>query len=420
MILVALLMTALLGCLGLAIDYGQGASLTRTVQNAADGAAQTAGYQMYIGASESAAIQMADTVLAQHGLSAANLTVLQFLDAGGNPTTVTNDVYSVHAVVATSYNTFLMRLLGISTVNVNAQATVKVGPGNPPCVFCVLNKTSKAALGLNGYGSAVVTGGPAIVDSDDPNAAAVVTGNATFTAPYIGVVGGYQNTGNATFNNGGPGIPPATGIQSVPDPLARVQDPLSAGLCGSPQGSVNVTGGSSVTITPGTYDSISMPSSTQTTSLTLQPGVYCITGALNVAGGTFTANGVTLYFLCGTSSAPSACSSGAQGGSFSLSGNGVYDMSAPSSGPYDGMAIFYDRNNTSTLSVAGTSSDAISGTIYGKSSALQFSGTAGTFTLNSMVVGDTVSVGGSTGCTVQVAYDANLTYPVPILPVFTQ
>lgn len=425
MIMAALFLTVLLGFAGLAIDFGQAASISRAAQNAADDAAQTGGYEMYAGSSLSTARSMATTVamstLSQAGFNTTTnaITVtIRFLDQTGNDTTYANNVYNVQATITGASPTNLMRVLGVFSSPVGAQATVKVGPGSPQCVFCVLNSSNyKGALSLSGNGQGTVAGGAAIVDSSDPNAAAVITGNATFTAPYIGIVGGYQNTGQATFNNGGPGLPPATGVQSVPDPLARLQDPLSAGLCGTNQGSASVPSNSSLTLSPGTYGNISMSSSGS--SLILQPGIYCLTGQFNVSGGTLTATGVTLYFTCGSASAPAACASGASGGYFSMSGGSASRLSAPTSGPYNGMTIFYDRNNTGVLKITGDSTASFSGTVYARSTSnFTLTGNGGSFQMNSMVVVNNVTVAGNG--IVNVNYDPTLTYPVPMLPVFTQ
>jgi len=62
--------------------------------------------------------------------------------------------------------------------------------------------------------------------------------------------------------------------------------------------------------------------------LTLKPGTYVITGSLSVTGnGSITGSGVTLYFAC--SAYPTPCSNGQSGASFSLTGYGTVNLSAP-------------------------------------------------------------------------------------------
>src|ERR1019366_1615640 len=90
--------------------------------------------------------------------------------------------------------------------------------------------------------------------------------------------------------------------------------------------------------------------------LTLNPGTYIITGSLSLTGnGNLIANGVTLYFAC--AAYPSPCSTGQSGANFTLTGNGSMTLSAPTSGVFQGLSIFADRNNTAN--------DALTGNGYG-------------------------------------------------------
>ena len=108
----------------------------------------------------------------------------------------------------------------------------------------------------------------------------------------------------------------------------------------------------------------------------MNPGVYVIEGAFDIGAGTSVDGvGVTLYFTCSTytSTNTAPCSSpGTSGGYFYDHGNGTVVLSAQTSGTYQGLVMFYDRNdygeykypqkdcdepfvgNGATLSVTGT------------------------------------------------------------------
>lgn len=83
-------------------------------------------------------------------------------------------------------------------------------------------------------------------------------------------------------------------------------------------------------------------------NLTLQPGNYYFAGPLRLNGGvTLAGTGVTLFFVCANSNQPSQPCPGGGMGTFEASGdNNTLDLTAPSTGPYAGMAIYFDRANS--------------------------------------------------------------------------
>ena len=96
---------------------------------------------------------------------------------------------------------------------------------------------------------------------------------------------------------------------------------------------------------PSTPASTARSRSRATAALTLNPGVYIITGGgLSVTGnGSITGNGVTIY----------NGGSGSTYGGIALSGNGRFKLSAPTSGDYKGILIFQARDNTRAMSISG-------------------------------------------------------------------
>jgi hypothetical protein len=91
--------------------------------------------------------------------------------------------------------------------------------------------------------------------------------------------------------------------------------------------------------------------------LTLSPGTYTITKALNVSDSAkLQGDGVTLYF------APKA--------GIHFAGASYVNLTAPKSGDYDGVSIFFDRNDTAAFTSDGAPTPAnpdqrtINGAIY--------------------------------------------------------
>ena len=168
------------------------------------------------------------------------------------------------------------------------------------------------------------------------------------------------------------------------------------------QSDVQLTGNESTTINPGIYHSISL---TGNGSLTMNPGTYIITGSLSLTGnGSLVANGVTFYFAC--SAYPTPCTTAQSGATFSLTGNGSITVSAPTSGAFQGLSIFADRNNGASDSLTGNGS-AFGGTVYLKSGALTLTGNGQT--LNSRVIVNTVTLTGNGSINIDATSSANLT-----------
>jgi len=252
-------------------------------------------------------------------------------------------------------------------------------------LLCVMNGSADNALSLTGGSSLTVDGGAVAVNSSASDAAAV-TGSGSVTdentpIPLISVVGGCSSSGGGSFS------PAANCNQkgTVTDPLAGLALP-AAGTASA----VSVSGNNQQTLGQGTYSSIQVSGNGK---LALSGGTYVFTGSgLSVSGnGSVTGQGgVTLFF--GRSG---ACKTGQQGAALSVTGNGTMNLSAPSSGTYDGIVIFYDPNNAAALSLTGNAGDSLSGAIYAPAAGATISGKAA-LALEQMVVGTLTMRGGST------------------------
>src|SRR5262249_37014857 len=134
---------------------------------------------------------------------------------------------------------------------------------------------------------------------------------------------------------------------------------------------------------PGTYcGDIAVKGSGQ---LTLNPGLYIIkgskTGGLSVAGGaTISGSGVTLYFEQGT---------------VNFAGGATSNLSAPSSGTWNGILMFQARGNTQAASLVGGSSQLTSGILYFPDAALDYTGGSTSTTQNATIVSNTLSLVGN-------------------------
>ena len=249
---------------------------------------------------------------------------------------------------------------GNYTVNATATTTANILPVGLTVgsSILVLNQTLSGALSLSGNASINISGS-VMVDSNSATAISA-SGNAVVTASSIGVVGGVgASGGNVSFSS-----QPTTHSQYVSDPLLLLPDPTS----GNSQGSVNLTNGS-LTINPGIYSSIKVAGNA---SLTLNPGVYILAGGdFSVTGtGGVTGTGVTIY----NAGKNTAVNPGGNFGGISLSGNGSFRLTAPTTGNYAGVLIFQARDNTRALSLSGNAVQGMTGTVYAPAALLTMSG----------------------------------------------
>jgi Putative Flp pilus-assembly TadE/G-like len=343
MVLAAILMGVLVGFTGLAIDGGEATARQQLVQGAADGASLTAAYGIAVESeTEAAATTDAGEVLTADGLATSDLT-LTFLDSTGAVTATPSLVANVKAVVTDSAATYFLGAVGIPTIRVTAAAiastdTAGNSAGSTTCALCLM-KTSTTVL-TTGSSDTVTLLAPLQVNSNGGTAISLGTNTSvTATQVLIPSGGGVHYSGGATLS------PAPTVSPAIADPFPT----LAAPSIGGSASAYTAPAGASA-ISPGLYSTISVPAGA---TLTLNPGVYVITGSLTLTGGTVSGTGVTLYLAC--SSYPVACGTPKAGGLISVSSSSTLSLSPPLIGTYTGFTVFADRNDNSTSTLTGTS-----------------------------------------------------------------
>jgi hypothetical protein len=403
--LAALMIVALIGAMGLGIDVGNAASHQREDQSAADSAALAAADRLSHDKTLAQATDAAQTVATLGGVPSGNLTV-NYLDGSRNPTTNVNNVVWVQAKVNETLATFFMRAIGIGTVNVTALAEVKFPK---KCAICLLDPSASPAADLSSGGSINVTGGCMQVNSN-ANPATVTSGGAgSINAPCTNIVG---TPGSPALIN-----PAAvTGVAPVPDPLAKLPypQPPMTNYGGVYPGDINTVaspgiytewalgGAGNLYLQPGTYVFIGPPGVSVTSGGSIKncPSAPCtgMTGT-PVGGGaaaTVSPGGVTLFFTCstgwpGSATGPICPCPSTVGANLDISSNGGLQITAPTSGTYQGVAIFFDRCNTAMIRLTANGSAPVTGAIYAKASALQLTAN-GNCNVNGLMITATVQL----------------------------
>jgi hypothetical protein len=216
--------------------------------------------------------------------------------------------------------------------------------------------------------------------------------------------------------SGNPQLPPRVAGGLPPDPLAQVALPFTAAASATTyRGNVSQSGSGTCTLLPGRYGNLSLSGSKR---CTMQPGLYTFTGSVTLSGSSAldASAGVTLYFTCGTPGAVRECGTSSPyaepGGSLNLTGTNDIDIVAPKEGSaWDGLAVVYDRTNTSNLDYSGTNQSTLRGAIYAKGATLNLSGTADASGLDSLVVVKNLNLSGTGSIRL-----AHTTASNPVLP----
>jgi hypothetical protein len=99
-------------------------------------------------------------------------------------------------------------------------------------------------------------------------------------------------------------------------------------------------------------------------------------------------SGVTIYLAC--AGYPTPCSG--PGAAFSQSSGAQYLATPPTTGSYQGLALFADRGNTAPLSFTGSGASIFTGTIYARQAPMELTSGGVALQLDSLLVVRTLEV----------------------------
>ena len=287
--------------------------------------------------------------------------------------------YWVSVSVSESMPQLFSSVFGHSYLTSGAHVTAAVLPSTSSggCIY-VLQSTGSS---VTNSGSALLQSGCGIYVNSSNSAAVLMSGSATIKTTgtaRTNIVGNWLASGGATITPA-----PNLGVTAQADPFASMPAP-TVGSCtyNSP---VVVT--ANTTLYPGTYCGGIITSGTETITLSSSggsgsiPGLYIIKSGITESGTpTFNGSGVTLYF---------------SSGGITGSGSGVFNLSAPTSGTYQGVAIFEDRSDTSGITLSGSTGSQVNGLVYMPKGNLTYSGYSGTSGVVSTLVVNAITFSGT-------------------------
>lgn len=337
LVMIALSTTMLLTLVAFSMSASYAYDKRNMLYAAADAAAKSAAAERHRGITSSTALQaFADSAVTAHGLTAVACGTTT---VGSSAVCVTTPPSSgafagnanyVQVTVSQPTPTFFGSLLSIASLT--PSATAIAGTSSPVnCMVLTQNLTiGNTELAMSGCGVGV--GGnlsgtnPNAEISGTPTPAVQVTGTCSGTCGHMGTL--------------------STGTAAPSDPLALLPAYTSPSGTNCPGGAAGTT----ATLTPGCYTSIS------TAVSTLSAGNYYVTGPININN--LTANGVFIY-LTGS-------------GALQASNNKSFTISAPTAGTYAGIAIFQDRGSSTVWSTGNSFALSLTGAIYAPGADVSF------------------------------------------------
>ena len=222
-----------------------------------------------------------------------------------------------------------------------------------------------------------------------------LTGNGSeFSVTVINGEVGYAGSSTGTITN----IQPAP--QHIPAVLPGYSTDVNEPNCvGLPNRTAPSHG--DVTLQSGIYDEIHWTGG----NLTLNPGLYCISGSkgMNIQGGSLIGDGVTIFLQTGGVTVNGAVT--------------PVDLRAPVESPdpspaVPGILMYMALGNSSQIKINGNSTSFYLGTVYAPDGELFFSGSAGTNpTFNTQLIGNKVEVSGGALIDINFSDDENYENP---------
>src|SRR3954469_20848950 len=366
----ALALVPMIGLAGAAIDYSRASAARTAMQASLDATTLMIAKDAQLIPSDQVGTRA--TQLFNAGFVRDDVQSIQVSASVSNGSAGTTVTATAGGAVPTTF----MHVLGHSTMNIAARASVVSASDGLGCVLS-LNPTASGAATAQGS-TTVNLNGCSLYDNSSDSSALTVGGSATVHADFVGVVGGVGSTSGITATNG-----IRTHISAVQDPYADVPAPTFSGCDQN-----NYSAHNTVTINPGVYcGGIGVNANGV---LTLNPGMYILDGGgLTINGGaTVNGSGVTLFFTA---------SSGRSWAGVTINGNANVNLTPMTYGNTRGMVVFADRNTPQGTSFKfnGGSNQYFAGAIYAPTGAIQFSGGANSSTTCTQVIGDTVMFTGN-------------------------
>ncbi len=413
LILFALGLAVLLGMAAMTIDVGLAYVARRDMQNAADAAALAGADFLLEGQSSVLAANVARDLALQNGYDNAAADVTVTINIPPTSGSHSGDSDFVEVIIEHPVDFVLARALPTdkTSFDISARAVAGIDRTPKPYSIITLSQAACQAMQFNGQVNLTITDAGTLTNSECTVDAFSTNGTINVDTSANDVVGGWNITGQS----GDVSLPPSR-AGHYDDPLIGVPVPMPTS---GPVQTCPTYGGppGTVILQPGVYNCTIDP--TGQWGLQFEPGNYYITGGIVINGGGDVTFGEGLYFLQGQGLIITGNGTVTgddvtfyiDEGQVTLTGTSDTQLTAPTSGTYEGIVIFQNRSLTTTVNMSG---DAISdgwGAVYAAGAQIHLVGNTGS-TLHQFI-SDTFLMDGNS--TITIDYFSGFLVPVPVM-----
>ena len=393
-VVVAVSMIAILSIVALSLDGGMMLDKRRQIQTASDAAAlagtddlyarwytnTTSGLDNTSGTAQTAAQKATKANGFENGVNGCVVTVN--IPPLSGP--FTGKTGHIEVIISYPQKRFFSRIFGTEDVPIGARAVARGLRTSIKQAILVLDPTGSSAFNAGGNGNVYVTGSPIHVNSTS-SSAMIANGGGSSGAVVanefdVGGIPGWTTTGGGSFTG-----PIVSNSPPIPDPLVNLPAPDPSTMITQRTNKLVKAGNSNITLNPGVY--IGGIAATGG-NITLNPGIYYMQGGGFSVGGqaSVSGTGVMIY------NAPLSTSD-----KISIAGSGVVNLTAPTTGPYQGILLFQDRTSTVQMEVSGSGGSSMSGLFYAAAANLKVTGNGGADVLGSQYISYNLTLSGNGG-----------------------
>lgn len=376
LVLMVLGFVALVGMTALTIDVGYGYSSRAKAQSGADSAGYAAAIAHLLeGADNNTAIQAALDAAAANGYIDSNPETEVIVNIPPLSGPHAGDDFFVEVIIKHQEDTYFASALGVDLWDIAARSVATADTTPKPYSIITLNSNQCKATEVDGSVVINIDGAGTFTQSNCATDAFYTEGSINVDTADNDVVGGWVTGGSVS--------PTPSKAYPIIDPLAGVEPPTP------PSSPVHpcpvMTGGmTSVTLQPGVYEcEIDPPGNV---GLVFEPGNYYLKGGLIADGGGAITFGAGEYTVAGSGVRITGSGSVTgneltffiEEGSAVFTGTGTTELTAPTSGPYEGILVYQYHGNTNTVFITGNAAQDGWGTVYARDAEVDFSGNART------------------------------------------
>ena len=343
-IISALMMPSIVGFCGLGAEAGYWYYRQRTLQSAADLAAINATVVLRDGGDSTAVTSAATADATTNGWHAGSITVHTPPTSGTHQNANSVEV----SLTENEARYFSAVLMGTSTVPITARAVATNQSPGPAC-FLGLDKAKSGTVDFWGNATADFTACN-ILSNSLANDGFKLGGSANITVPCVSSSGGSAVTASLTL----------TQCSSVTTQAAQAADPYSSLPAPTVPGGCSDLGNGATPLPGVCYNGNSVNFKT---TMVLAPGTYYFSGGSvqSTASGNVTGVDVTFVFT--------------NNATFAFNGSSQWNLTAPTTGTYQGVVMYGDRNNSwQTNTLNGNNTSMFTGALYFPTEEMRFLG----------------------------------------------